>query len=64
MNDWIDPDMCRPNKNTTVEAYLDGGQFAGKWAQELEYRDGHFYYMDIILDKEVYAWRYKECDID
>ena len=59
MNDgWIDASVCRPGYNCTVEVWCDGGQFVGKWMQEAEYIDGHFYYQDIVLDKEVYIWRY------
>ena len=58
-NEWIDPNLRRPGKEVTIEVQINGGQFAGKWTQEAEYRDGHFFMPpDIILDKDVYGWRY------
>ena len=58
--EWIDVSEYKPEMNTVVEAQLYGGQFVGRWTQDVNYKDGHFYEgEEINLDKEVYAWRYK-----
>lgn len=57
MHNWIYVDEYKPPTNMKIEVLCDGGQFAGKWTQTADFIDGHFYYQDINLDKEVYAWR-------